>query len=63
LVHGGQTRALGGDHVLDVDPLVHDEFESDELGTLVFQKDAAGRVSGLSVFAGRIRNLVFKKTE
>jgi hypothetical protein len=48
---------------LKLDPLVHDEFESDELGTLVFERDAAGRVSGLSVFAVRIRNLVFKKTE
>jgi CubicO group peptidase (beta-lactamase class C family) len=46
---------------LRLDPLVHDEFESDELGTLVFQRDAAGRISGLSVFAGRIRNLVFKR--
>lgn len=48
---------------LELAPLVRDEFENDELGTLVFQRDAAGRVSGLSVFAGRIRNLVFKKTE
>lgn len=48
---------------LKLDPLVRDEFESDELGTLVFQRDAAGSVTGLSVFAGRIRNLVFEKTE
>ncbi len=48
---------------LKLDPLVRDEFESDELGTLVFQRDAAGAVTGLSVFAGRIRNLVFEKTE
>jgi CubicO group peptidase (beta-lactamase class C family) len=44
-----------------LNPLVRDEFESGELGTLVFSRDADARVSGLSVFAGRIRNLRFEK--
>jgi hypothetical protein len=39
------------------------EFEAGELGTLVFHRDANNRISGLSVFAGRIRNLVFEKTD
>ena len=40
---------------LKLNPLVRDEFESGDIGTLVFQRDADGRISGLSVFAGRIR--------
>jgi hypothetical protein len=51
------------DTPLKLDPLVQDEFENDELGTLVFQRDAARRVVGLTVFAGRIRNLRFDKTD
>jgi hypothetical protein len=41
--------------------VVRDEFESDDLGTLVFQRDGNDRISGLSVFDGRIRNLAFEK--
>lgn len=51
------------DPALKLDPLVRDEFASDDVGTLVFQRDAAGRVNGLTVFAGRIRNLRFEKTD
>lgn len=42
-------------------PLVRDEFESGDLGTLVFHRDSGNRISGLSVFDGRIRNLTFEK--
>ncbi len=45
---------------LKLSPLVRDEFEG--FGTLVFQRDAAGRISGFSVFASRIRNVTFQKT-
>jgi CubicO group peptidase (beta-lactamase class C family) len=61
--NGSLVLRIGWNPPLKLDPLVPNEFESDELGTLVFQRDAAGRVSGLSVFAGRIRNLVFEKTD
>jgi hypothetical protein len=47
---------------LILNPLVRDEFESGDLGTLVFQRDADGRIFGLSVFAGRIHNVTFEKT-
>jgi hypothetical protein len=43
-------------------PLVRDEFESGDLGTLVFRRDANDRIVGLSVFDYRIRNLIFEKT-
>jgi len=45
-----------------LNPLVRDGFESGDIVTLVFQRDADGRISGISVFAaGRIRNVTFKK--
>jgi len=43
-------------------PLVRDEFESGDLGTLVFRRDANDRIVALSVFDYRIRNLIFEKT-
>jgi CubicO group peptidase (beta-lactamase class C family) len=44
-------------------PIVTDEFESEDLGTLVFHRDANHRVSGFSVFAGRVRDVGFEKTD
>jgi hypothetical protein len=42
-------------------PLVPDEFDTAGLGTLVFRRDAKGRVAGLSLFVDRIRNVTFEK--
>lgn len=44
-----------------VEPLIHDEFTIDQLGTVIFHRDAAGRVSGLGVYSGRIRDVTFEK--
>ncbi len=43
-------------------PIVANEFEAGELGTLVFHNDSNNHISGLSVFAGRIRHVIFQKT-
>jgi hypothetical protein len=43
-------------------PIARDEFESDDLGTLVFHRDATHRVSRLSVFSGSVRDVSFEKT-
>jgi len=45
-----------------LEPLVPDEFTMGQLGTAVFHRDAAGRVSGLSVYSGRIRDVTFERT-
>lgn len=42
-------------------PLVRDEFDTGGLGTLVFRRDANGRISGLSLFDDPIRNVAFDK--
>lgn len=47
---------------LKLNPVARDEFESRDLGTLVFHRDANDRVSGLSVFSGNARNVSLEKT-
>jgi hypothetical protein len=44
---------------LKLTPIVRDEFER-PLGTMVFHRDAKGRVSGLSLFEGRVRDVAFE---
>jgi len=43
-------------------PVAQDEFEIEELGNVVFHRNANRRVSGLSVFVERARGLSFEKT-
>jgi CubicO group peptidase (beta-lactamase class C family) len=52
----------GWNPALELNPIAQDEFESGDLGTLVFHRDANHRVSGLSVFSSRVRNVSFDKT-
>jgi CubicO group peptidase (beta-lactamase class C family) len=42
-------------------PLVRDEFDGGDYGTLVFHRNSGNRISGLSVFESRVRNLTFEK--
>jgi len=41
--------------------VVHDEFDASGQMALVFRRDADGRVSDFDIFAGRVRNVSFKK--
>ena len=61
-VDGGQlTLRDRWNPKLTLAPLVRDEFDTGGLGTLVFRRDANGRISGLSLFDDRIRNVAFDK--
>jgi hypothetical protein len=62
LENGSLVLRVNWNPPLKLNPLVRDEFENDDLGTLVFHRDANDRISGLSVFQGRIRNVTFEKT-
>lgn len=44
-----------------LEPLGQDEFESEELGNVVFQRDANGKVNGLSLYSVRARGVGFTK--
>jgi CubicO group peptidase (beta-lactamase class C family) len=46
-----------------LDPSVRDEFQGPDGMAIVFRRDAAGRIAGLDVFAGRVRNIAFTKAE
>jgi hypothetical protein len=61
-VDGGQlTLRNRWNPKLTLAPLVRDEFDTGGLGTLVFRRDSNGRISGLSLFDDRIRNVTFEK--
>jgi hypothetical protein len=60
--NGNLMLGINWNSPLKLNPLVRDEFESGGVGTLVFQRGADGRISGLSVFAGRARNVTFQRT-
>lgn len=59
---GSLTLRTNWTRPLRLNPIIRDEFESGNFGTLVFHRDSNDRVSGLSVFAGRTRNVTFEKT-
>jgi hypothetical protein len=44
-------------------PLIADEFDAAGIMTLVFRRDASGHISGLNVFAGRVRDIGFDKVQ
>lgn len=56
MLHNGWNREM------KLEPLVPDEFTIGQLGTAVFHRDATGRVLGLSVYSGRIRDVRFERT-
>lgn len=45
-----------------LDPSVRDEFQGPFGASVVFRRDAAGRITGCDLFAGRVRNIAFAKT-
>jgi hypothetical protein len=52
-----------GDPALKLDPVAPDTFESGELGTLVFHRDADGRVMGFNLYEVSARGVAFDRTE
>jgi len=44
-------------------PISNDEFDAGEFGRFVFERDGAGRVSGLRVFTQDARGIAFKKQD
>jgi CubicO group peptidase (beta-lactamase class C family) len=42
-------------------PTFHDGFMAPELGTVVFDRDGRGNVTGFGIWAGRVRNVRFTK--
>ena len=59
---GKLTLAANWQEPAVLDPSVRDEFQGPFGASVVFRRDAAGRVTGCDLFAGRVRNISFAKT-
>jgi hypothetical protein len=60
-IRDGQPRLrIGRYKEMPLEPAFRDAF-SFEMGQLLFARDAAGRVTGFSVQAGRVRNIRFAR--
>ena len=46
-----------------LEPTVLDEFQGPFGTAIVFRRDAAGRITGCELFAGRVRNIAFTKSK
>ncbi|HVH61407.1 MAG TPA: serine hydrolase domain-containing protein [Candidatus Sulfotelmatobacter sp.] len=44
-----------------LEPTVRDEFQSPVGVAMIFRRDAAGRLTGCDLFAGRVRNIFFRR--
>jgi hypothetical protein len=44
-------------------PVYPDDYEAPSIGTLRFDRDPSGRVTGFAIFAGRVRNVRFVRHE
>jgi CubicO group peptidase (beta-lactamase class C family) len=59
---GKLTLATNWQDAAVLEPIVLDEFQGPFGTSIVFRRDAAGRVTGCDLFAGRVRNIAFTKT-
>jgi hypothetical protein len=44
-------------------PLYADAFSAPQLGTIIFRRDAAGRVNALSIVEGRVWDMRFPRVD
>jgi len=58
---GKLILSIGWQEPVTLEPTVRDEFESSVGVTLVFRRDGSGHITGCDLFAGRVRNIFFKR--
>ena len=61
LEHGILTLRNGDNSLKKLTQIAPDEFDSDELGRIVFRRDLQGRVSALAVFTQDVRGIELRK--
>ena len=59
---GKLTLATNWQDPAVLEPIVLDEFQGPFGTSIVFHRDAGGHVTGCDLFAGRVRNIAFRKT-
>jgi CubicO group peptidase (beta-lactamase class C family) len=55
------TLSVGWQEPVSLEPSVRDEFEGSSGRAFVFRRDAAGHITGCDLFAGRVRDISFKR--
>jgi CubicO group peptidase (beta-lactamase class C family) len=58
---GKLSLTVGWQEVKELEPSVRDEFIDPTGRVMVFRRDAPGRVTGMDLFAGRVRNIRFQR--
>jgi CubicO group peptidase (beta-lactamase class C family) len=58
---GKLTLATNWQEPAVLEPTIRDEFQSPVGVAMVFRRDAAGHITGSDVFAGRVRNIFFRR--
>ena len=58
---GKLDLTVGWQEAKTLEPSVRDEFIDPSGRVMVFRRDAAGRVTGMDLFAGRVRNIRFQR--
>ena len=61
--NGKLTLATNWREPAVLEPTVLDEFQGPFGTAIVFRRDAAGRITGCELFAGRVRNIAFTKSK
>jgi hypothetical protein len=61
LVHGMLTLRVGNNPPKKLTQIAPDEFDSNGLGRIVFQRDSQGRVSALAIFTQDARGIELRK--
>ncbi|MGB2644993.1 MAG: serine hydrolase domain-containing protein [Candidatus Acidiferrum sp.] len=59
---GKLTLAVNWQEPAVLEPTIVDEFQGPFGAAIVFKRDAAGRITGCDLFAGRVRNIAFVKS-
>jgi len=63
VAQGKLTLRIGWNPAVILTPLTKDEFESEEYGTIVFQRDGNGQLNGFSVYTVEARDIGFDKVK
>jgi hypothetical protein len=63
LANGTLTLRNGDQPPVNLNPVAANEFESGDIGTIVFQVAGNSHVSGRTVFSQRARGITFQKTD
>jgi hypothetical protein len=63
LVNGARQLKNGDNPPANLNPIAPNEFQAEDLGTIVFHEAGNGHVSGLTPFSQAARGITFQKAD